>query len=91
VIRIMCYLLNIVKVFFVDPQLKLFMKSVNGQFARFQNFMAGMKEELQEKKASQSASTPRDDMRTLPQILHGCNDDEYQETLIVLDGANCIP
>jgi hypothetical protein len=45
------------------------MKSVNGQFARFHNFMADMREELQEIKASKSASAPRDDMLTPPPNL----------------------
>jgi hypothetical protein len=78
VIRMLCYLLNMLKVWFVDPQSKLYMKSVNWQLAIFQNFMAGMREELQEIKAIQSASAPRVDMRTPPPNLHGGNDDEYQ-------------
>jgi hypothetical protein len=52
-IIIICYLLNMVKVWFVDPQSKLFMKLFNGQLASFQNFMADMWEELQVTKASQ--------------------------------------
>jgi hypothetical protein len=79
------------KVWFVDPQLKLFMKSVNGQFARFQNIMTDMREELREIKACQSASAPRDDMCTLPQNLHGCKNDEYRGDTYCFRGGRLHP
>jgi hypothetical protein len=91
VIRIMCYLLKMVKVYIVDPQLKLFTKSDNGQFARFQNFMADMREEFPEIKACQSARAPRDDMRTPPPNLHGFNDDEYHADAYNFRGGRLHP
>jgi hypothetical protein len=91
VIRIMCYLLNMVKVWFVDPHLKLFMKSVNVQFAGFQHFMADMRVVLQVIKASQSASAPRVDMHAPASNLLGDNDDEYHGDSHSFRGADCIP
>ena len=63
----------------VDPQLKFFMKSVSGQFAIFQNFVAEMRNELQEIKASQSASAPKVDRQTPAPKFHGGNDEDYYE------------
>jgi hypothetical protein len=83
--------MNMGRVCFVNPQLKLFMKSVNWQFARFQNIMADMREELQEIKACQSASAPRDDTRTPPKNLHGCNDDEYHGDTFCFRGGRLHP
>ena len=63
----------------VDPQLKFFMKSVSGQFAIFRNFIAEMRDELQEIKASQSASAPKVDRPTPAPKFHGRNDEDYYE------------
>ena len=62
-----------------EPQLKFFMKSVSGQFAVFQNFMAEMREELQEIKANQSASAPRVDRQT-PKFHERNDEDYYRDT-----------
>jgi hypothetical protein len=75
----------------VDPQLKVFMKSINGQFARFQNFAAGIREELQEIKASQSASAPRVDMHTPTPNLHWGDDDEYHGDTYSFGGGRFHP
>ena len=61
----------------VDPQLKFFMKSVSGQFAMFQNFIAEMRDELQEIKASQSASAPKVNRQTPVPKFHGGNDEKF--------------
>jgi hypothetical protein len=67
------------------------MKSVYGQFARFQNIVADMREELREIKASQSTSATRDDMRTLPPNLQGCSDDEYHGDTYSFGGGRLHP
>jgi hypothetical protein len=67
------------------------MKSVNGQIARFQNFMANMRGELQEKKAGRSASAPSIDMRTPTTNLHLDNDDDYHGNTYSFRGDRLHP
>ncbi|KDP29481.1 hypothetical protein JCGZ_19440 [Jatropha curcas] len=58
-----------------DPQLKLFMESIQGQFRTFNNLFQDMREELQEMKASQSSNATR----ARPQVRIQTHDDEETE------------
>jgi hypothetical protein len=53
--------------------------------------MADMREELQEKKASQSASAPRIDMLTPPTYLHWGNDEDYHGVTYSFRGDRLHP
>ncbi|KDP29483.1 hypothetical protein JCGZ_19442 [Jatropha curcas] len=58
-----------------DPQLKLFMEAIQGQFRTFNNLFQDIREELQEIKASQSSNTTR----AHPQARFQVHDDEDTE------------
>ncbi|KDP28048.1 hypothetical protein JCGZ_19740 [Jatropha curcas] len=55
-----------------DPQMKLFMEAIHGQFRTFNNLFQDMKEELQEIRASQNSNA----MRARPQARFQVHDDE---------------
>ncbi|XP_037492802.1 uncharacterized protein LOC119369916 [Jatropha curcas] len=60
-----------------DPQLKLFMESIQGQFRSYNNFLQDMREELQEIKAAQSSNTTRARINNTPPTRFQIpNDDE---------------
>jgi hypothetical protein len=83
VIRIMYYLLNMMKIWFVDHQSKLFMKSDDRQLASSKTLWLI--------KASQSASAPRVHMHTPAPNLHGSNDDEYHGETYSFRGGRLHP